>query len=238
MDKKAVFITGTDTGVGKTLVTGMLGRFMSENGFRTITQKWIQTGSRGHAGDIAVHLELMRITEKDIEKYLPHVAPCVFSFPGSPHLAARLEQRTVDAGKILDSFYLLKDDFDFVVVEGAGGPMVPIDNRTMMIDICDRAGIPALIVAGNRLGAINQTVLTIEALKKRGIDVPGIVFNRTSPREDELVLRDNPVIVNELTGVAVFGSLPYNENPDALYQLFRPMGRAILNKMRQGDTDG
>ncbi len=238
MHKKSVFVTGTDTGVGKTLVTGLLGRFFSERGVRPVPQKWIQTGSSGSSEDIASHLNLMGKTKREFEDHLRHMAPYVLNFPSSPHLSARLEQKTIDVEKILGSFRVLEDRFDAVIVEGTGGLMVPIDHEKTVVDIWKKTGLPAVVVAENRLGAINQTILTVEALKKRDISILGIVFNQVSKRENEAVLKDNPVIVSELTGEEVLCSLPYSEDHDDLYRMFAPAGRIILDKLRKRDKDG
>jgi len=238
MDKRSVFVTGTDTGVGKTLVAGLLGRFFSERGLRTVPQKWIQTGSSGFSEDIAAHLKLMGKTKKEFKDHFPHMSPCVFSFPSSPHLSARLEQKTIDVEKILRSFHVLEDEFDAVIVEGAGGPMVPIDHERTIVDIWKKTGLPAVVVAENRLGAINQTILTIEALKKRDISILGIVFNQISKKENRIVLKDNPVIVSELTGEEVLCSLTYSKDPDDLYSMFAPAGQRILDKLSKRDIDG
>ena len=108
---KAIFITGTDTGVGKTLVTGLLGRFLSERGTRTITQKWIQTGCNGFSEDIEAHLRLMRKDKKDIEGYLGDVALYVLELPASPHLAAYLEKMEINMDAIEKAFRRLEKDF-------------------------------------------------------------------------------------------------------------------------------
>ena len=235
-NNRSIFVTGTGTGVGKTVVTGLLARFLSETGLSTVTQKWVQTGSRGFSEDIAVHLRLMGKSEKDFEAYLPHMAPYTFGFPSSPHLAARLENRAIDTKKILDSFYLLKNDFDAVVVEGTGGLMVPLNRREMVIDICEKARIPVLLVVNNGLGAINRTILSVEALRKRGIEILGLVFNRISVGEDETILKDNLSIINEFTGLDVYGELPALEDTDALYRAFLPMARKILKKLTEYHT--
>ena len=85
---KAVFITGTDTEVGKTVVTGLLAKFLLDRGQKVITQKWIQTGCEDFPEDIASHLKLMGVAEETVAQYLPLMAPYVFKLPASPHLAA------------------------------------------------------------------------------------------------------------------------------------------------------
>ncbi len=230
---KTIFITGTDTGVGKTLVTGFWGRFLSERGIKTITQKWIQTGCNGFSEDIEAHLKLMRKDKKDLEGYLGDVAPYVLELPASPHLAARLEKMEIDNTIIEKSFRRLERDFDFVAVEGAGGLMVPMNDKDMIVDLVKKLDLPILVVAENRLGAINQTVLTVEAIKNRGLQCAGIIFNRISREGNELILRDNPQIIEKLTGEEILGELNYSENTEVLYEMFLPIGEKIFTKLRK-----
>jgi len=233
MNNRSVFITGTDTGVGKTVVTGLLARFLLEQGLRTATQKWIQTGCDGFSQDIDSHLKLMMRTRDEYEGYIRDMEPCVLNFPASPHLAARIEEKVIDIDKIIRSWKRLESEFEAVVVEGAGGVMVPVDEETMIVDMCGDAGIPVIIVAANRLGSINQTVLTVEALRKRGVDIVGVVFNRMCKDENEEITADNPRITRQITGVDILGDLPREDDPERLYRMFLPMGRKILKKWRQ-----
>jgi dethiobiotin synthetase len=227
----ALFITGTDTEVGKTLVTGLLARLLTEKGIKTITQKWVQTGCTGVSKDIAMHMKLMAGDAKRMEKYLSDMAPYVLEFPSSPHLAASLEKRHIDAGRIEDSFRRLAEDFDFVLVEGTGGVMVPLNDEEMIVDIVKRLRLKVLVVAENRLGAINQTLLTVEALKERNLKIAGIVFNRVSEKGHEIVLKDNIRIVESLTGEKVLGELHYSGDMQELYRKFLPIGEQIFKKL-------
>lgn len=216
---RAIFITGTDTGVGKSVVTGLLGRYLSEKGFKVVTQKWIQTGSAGFPADIKLHLKIMGKTKSDIRQILRSVCPYRFKFAGSPHLAAKLENRKISALKIIKSFRLLSRRFDFVIVEGIGGALVPMDKRRLVIDIVKELDLPILLVAQNKLGAVNHTLLTLEALQRRRIKILGIVFNNARG-ENKRVLDDNPRIIKALTGVKILRILPWEKNFDKLYKIF------------------
>ena len=206
---RGVFITGTDTGAGKTVVTGLLARFLSDMGYSVITQKWIETGSRGFPQDIAAHLRFMRRRREDIKDCLSLISPYNFRFASSPHLAARLERKKISAGKIKRSFRVLQDKFDFVIVEGIGGALVPYKRKRLVIDIAKELKLPVLIVVDNRLGAINHTLLTVEALKKRGIKIIGIVFNNRDKRTDKVIAKDNIRTIKRLTGEKILGVLPW-----------------------------
>ena len=146
----------------------------------------------------------------------------------TPNFELLIEKKHIDAKRIEDSFLRLEREFEFIAVEGSGGLMVPINDDVMIVDIVEKLNLPVLVVAQNRLGAINQTVLTIEALKDRGIRITGIVFNRLSPDENDIILGDNPRIVESLTGCGILGDLPYNKDLKELYQPFMPIGQRIL----------
>ena len=229
---KGIFITGTDTGAGKTIVAGLLARYLQDKGYKVITQKWIETGSKNFSPDINLHLKLMRRQRKDIKAYLPYVSPYIFRFASSPHLAASLEKRRIKAEKIKESFRFLSKRFDFVIVEGIGGALVPFSGKRLVIDIAKELGLLVLIVAGNKLGAINHTLLTLEAIKKRDMKIIGIVFNNQSVK-DRIILRDNPRIIKRLTGEAIPGILPRLKNKGRLYKAFAPIGKEILTCLKR-----
>jgi dethiobiotin synthetase len=226
--RKAVFVTGTDTGVGKTLVTGLLAGFMAQRGLKVATQKWVQTGCSGYSEDVLSHIDRMGKTKADFADHLDDMSPYVFGFAASPHLAARMENKMIEPSVIESSFRRLEKTFDFVVVEGAGGMMVPLDDDTTIADTVARLGLSVLIVVENKLGAINQCLLTVEAARKRGIDVVGIIFNRLSHSGDERVLKDNPYIINKLTRAEVMGELPFSKDPTVLHDAFKHIGPNVL----------
>ena len=228
---RAVFVTGTDTGVGKTVVTGLLARYLLDRGYSAITQKWVQTGSQGFPTDIAEHLKLMGKTREDIESYLPHIVPYTFRLPASPHLAAASEKKRIEAAKIKDSFLRLSNEFDFVVVEGIGGALVPFNSKELVIDIARQLTLPVIIVAENRLGAINHTLLTTEAVRARGMKILGIVFNSQGIKEDKIILEDNPEIIEALTGEKILGNLPRLKRRRTLRSAFTLIGDSILAEL-------
>ncbi|MDP8298377.1 MAG: dethiobiotin synthase, partial [Candidatus Tantalella remota] len=180
----SIFITGTDTGVGKTVVTGLLGGYLSDKGINVVTQKWVQTGCEAESSDMARHLELMKKDKGDFLGFIRDMVPYNLLFPASPHLAARKEKIDIDPEKIVNSFRRLEAGFNTVLVEGVGGAKVPLNKETLIVDIAQELRLPVLIVAENRLGTINHTLLTIEAIKNRKLPILGIVFNRSSEDGD------------------------------------------------------
>lgn len=227
----AVFVTGTDTGIGKTIVTGLLGRYLLSMGYRVVTQKWIQTGNSDFSEDIELHLKLMKKKKEYIKDYISCINPYTFKFAASPHLAASLEKRKVNVNKIKSSFRFLLKEFDFIIVEGIGGALVPFTRNKLVIDIAGELDLPVLIVAGNKLGAINHTLLTIEAIRARNMKISGVVFNNLEENNNSVILKDNPEIVKALTGEKIHGVLPWLRNRESLYKAFIPVARSILPQL-------
>ncbi len=228
---KGLFITGTDTGVGKTVITGLLGKYLLVKGYNVITQKWIQTGCRDSlASDIKLHLKVMRRGKNYLDGYFGLISPYIFKAPCSPHLASKIENKIIYPDKIIKSFKLLSRRFDFIIVEGTGGALVPFNKKSLVIDLASQLDLAVLVVAQNKLGAINHTLLTIEALEKRKLKILGIVFNNLQ-KEDEIIVRDNPLIIKALTHQKVFGILPWIESYDKLYKKFIPIGKKIYKAL-------
>jgi len=224
---RAVFVTGTDTGVGKSLVCGLLARYAGERGFSVITQKWIQTASPGFSCDVKLHLKIMRRSKAEIRQYLDAVSPYNFSAPLSPHKASSLENKAIRPERIKKSFRLLAKIFDLVIVEGVGGLLVPYDKNHLVIDIACDLDLPVLLVSQNKLGAINHTLLTLEALAARKLKCLGVVFNNAR-KEKKIILKDNPRIIRQLSRQKVFGVLPWTHDYDKLYKKFKPIANSIL----------
>jgi len=184
------FVCGTDTGVGKTIVTGLLARTLLDEGYSVITQKWVQTGSKGFPQDIAMHLKLMGKNKDYVKGLMNLVCPYIFKFPASPHLSAKLEKKKIGIKKIKEAYKELCGMFDVVIVEGVGGALVPLDEKTLLLDVVKDLKIPVILVVGNKLGAINHALLTVEAIKNRGLKIAGIVFNETD-KSDKKIKRGN-----------------------------------------------
>jgi malonyl-CoA O-methyltransferase len=159
---RGVFVTGTDTGVGKTLVSAVLARAWDADYWKPV-----QTGLAQEAGDIATVARLAGLGPERL-----HPPRHAYAAPLSPHAAAALEGAHVALG----DFRLPVRDRP-LVVEGAGGVLVPLNERELMIDLIARLGLPAVVVARSTLGTINHSLLTLEALRARGAAVLGVVLN-------------------------------------------------------------
>ncbi|MFA9486107.1 MULTISPECIES: dethiobiotin synthase [Moraxella] len=171
------FITGIDTDIGKTYATGILARHLMLHGNSVITQKLIQTGVTGDiADDIITHRKLMgiKLHELDIDGT---TCPIVLTKPASPHLSARLENRSLNTDIITHATKKLHTHFDIVLLEGAGGVLAPITDNLLTLDYIATQCYPVIVVTSARLGSINHTLLTLEAIRSRGLTLFGMVFN-------------------------------------------------------------
>lgn len=186
--KGTYFISGIDTDAGKSYVTGFLARDIAENGLSVITQKFIQTGNKEFSEDIEVHRRLMGVAMQPRD--LDHTtAPVIFSYPCSAQLAARIDGRMIDLSVIDEATATLAAEYDTVLVEGAGGLMVPITDDFMAIDYVSTRRLPLILVTNGVLGSINHTVLSLEAVKSRGIRLEAVVYNHHFDYDD-VIARD------------------------------------------------
>ena len=169
-------ISGIDTDIGKTIATGLMAKSLLQSGYSVITQKIVQTGCNGIAEDIIAHRELMGI-ELQPEDESGLTCPYVFQKACSPHLAAELENKSINTSKISEATEHLRTHFDHVLLEGAGGLQVPLTREMTFLDYLQKQDYPLILVSSPRLGSINHTLSALELAKNRGIRVSGIVYN-------------------------------------------------------------
>jgi len=215
MAGKTFFITGTGTQIGKTVVTGMLAKFLKDNGKNVITQKWVQSGGR-FTEDVEVHWKWMG-GEAPALDLMPFIVPYHFERPASPHLSARLENAVIDTDYLIETTETLRQDFDYVLVEGSGGLMVPVTESETWVDVLKKNPMPVIVVTENTLGCINHTLMTVEVLKAAGLPIFGIVYNQlpTTPIDDE-IQKDNVTIITKMTGVEPLAVLGVQSDMDGV----------------------
>ncbi len=171
-----VFVSGIDTDVGKSFVTGYLAKQAMEAGISVITQKFVQTGNVSVSEDIERHRQIMGIDclpEDDNRLTMPEI----YSYPCSPHLAAQLDDRPIDLAKINRATETLAAAYDLVYVEGAGGLMVPLSEDYLTIDYIQEKNYPLILVTSGKLGSINTTLLSLEAIATRHLNLIEVVYN-------------------------------------------------------------
>lgn len=202
-----VFITGTDTGVGKTTVTAVVAAACTAHGVNTGIMKPIATGAAEPHGCSSDQDWLISVT--GVQDPPDLVTPYRFTLPASPLVAAARENVTVDPTRVTQAFQSIAARHDCVLVEGIGGVLVPITKDLFVVDLIKRLGLPALVVARAGLGGVNHVLLTLDCLRSRGVPVLGLVFNHparppTAPEESDTV-----ATILRLSGVRSFGELPY-----------------------------
>lgn len=216
-----IFITGTDTNVGKTVVTAGLAAATRSLGYSVGVFKPVQTGSFEINNElVSPDLEFIKSVDGDI---LTH-ASYNFKEPVAPSLAAVLDGVDIDIDKIIEDYKELERKCDFIIVEGAGGLLTPIKDKFLMRDLVKRLKLPLLIVARPDLGTINHTFLTIEAAKSQNINIVGIVISNYPSGTEDIAIKNAPEMIETLSGEKILGILPkikdLNNNPAVLKDVF------------------
>lgn len=176
MSNNTLFVSGIDTDAGKTYATAWLCRRWLDQGLTVATQKFIQTGNVGRSEDIEAHRALAAMEPLPEDRDLT-TAPVIFSYPASAQLAASIDGREIDLAVIDHSRRLLAERYDKLLIEGAGGLMVPISDDFLTIDYVSTRSLPLALVTNGRLGSINHTLLSLEAIKHRGIELAMVLYN-------------------------------------------------------------
>ncbi len=208
------FVTGTDTGVGKTHASATLLHALRAGGYRTVGMKPVASGSEWrdggwHNDDVA---QLRAASAVDAP--LTEVCPFLLRTPCSPHLAAAQEGVRITRAPIRDAFDALRRRADAVVVEGVGGFHVPLDAgavRWSTADLAVMLGVPVVMVVGIRLGCLNHAVLTAEAIRARGLTLAGWIANRVDP--DMLLADENIATLHDALDMPCLGELPWQLPP-------------------------
>ena len=184
MRNNVTFISAIDTDSGKSIVTGLIGKYLKNKNIKVITQKLAQTGCVGISEDIQTHRKIMN-SPINTEDKKGITCPYVFPFPASPHLAAKLVNQEIDINKISDATKYLADKYESVILEGVGGLQVPITEDFTVLDYLEEKKYPTILVTSAKLGSINHTILSLEAAFHRQVPIVGIVYNHypQSPTE-------------------------------------------------------
>ena len=203
---QGIFITGTGTEIGKTVIAGGLAASLKQAGINVGVMKPIGTG------DTADARFLKHAAQVDDELSL--INPIYLRHPLAPSVAARIENIEIDLSCIETAFAELQQRHDFVIVEGVGGIAVPIRDDFLVVQLIQQLDLPILIVATAGLGTLNHTLLTIAFAQQFNIPIAGVVLNGLRPETAGLAEATNPVEIEKLTGVPVIGVLPYQKQLD------------------------
>ncbi len=204
--EKGVFVTGIGTGVGKTVIAGAIAASMKAHGLDIGVMKPVASGAKEIDGRLVSEdaMYLKKIIDSTDDDEL--VSPILLKPPIAPTIAASKIGVPIDINKILKAYEELTNRHDFVVVEGVGGLMVPIDDTLFVADLVRKMDLSLVIVSSDYLGTINHTLLTVEYAKSRNIRIKGIVIN---------MLKDGDDFIKEIekySSIPILGTIPFNEN--------------------------
>lgn len=222
---KGIFITATGTDAGKTYVSALIVKSMRERGFNcgyykpALSGAEITNDGKIIPGDADYVLKTAGIEEPP-ENYVSYI----FKPAVSPHLASEMENNPIKLEKIKSDFERIKKEFDYLLVEGAGGIVCPfnIEEGILLPDVIKALNLDTLLVADAGLGTINSTVLTAEYAKYHGINIKGIILNKFD--ENSLMQRDNKAQIEKLTGIKVVAEVKENDtsiNLDGILSAFK-----------------
>lgn len=231
MKKPGIFITGTDTDVGKTVISAGLALVLRAQGIRVGVMKPIATGCMSF-GKRLVSMDVAFLMEAAENEWTGLSSPSRYKHPVAPKVAGELEKREVDLDEIRKAYAELEKNYDFIIVEGIGGLMVPINPKYYVTDLIREFKLPMVVVSKPGLGTINHTLLTIDAARIRGLDVKGIIFNRVPRANLSIPEMSNPKVISELTHVPILGSLPDIEDMDVERGKFGSLRQMFQERIR------
>ena len=179
---KTIFVSGIDTDAGKSYCTAWLARRFMDQALSVATQKFVQTGNVGRSEDIELHRRLTGTGPLPEDADLT-TSPVIFTYPASAQLAARLDGREIDIEAIDRSRELLSSRYDVLLIEGAGGLMVPLTDDFLTIDYVASRNLPLALVTNGVLGSIHPTILSLEAIERRGLRLDYLLYNTHFDRD-------------------------------------------------------
>lgn len=207
-----VFITGTDTEVGKTVAAAAVLARLRQAGVDAVPMKPVQTGGVRRDGpwtspDLDFCLRMADLSPDPDEYEL--MAPYVYEPACSPHLAAAKSGKPISLARIADAFAELRGRHECVVAEGAGGLLVPIDGDKTMLDLMARLDLPVILASRPTLGTLNHSLLSLRELRRVGLHVLGVIFCETTPTSWGEIEQDNWRTIERLGRTQILGRIPY-----------------------------
>lgn len=209
---KGVFITGTDTEVGKTIVTAGLVSLLIDDGLDVGVMKPIETGCPKKNGRLVPRDAAFLKAVSGSKDGLSLINPYRFSKPLAPLVAAEIDRKKVKLQRISSAYRKIRKRHDIIFVEGAGGLLAPLTGKLTNLDLILKLALPIIVVVGSKLGAVNHTLLTLNWAKENGIKIIGLVINQPnlnpSPRKN-LAEKTNPILIRSFSGVPILGEVPH-----------------------------
>ena len=240
--RTGIFITGTDTGVGKTIVAAGLVLALKQRGLNVGYMKPVESGCPVLDGEVVPQdVRFVRETT-GLRDDIDLMCPYRLKAPAAPSIASRLEDMHIDVAYIVDQYFQLSLMHEIVVVEGVGGLMVPLNNNDLVTDLVLQMGLDMLVVSRPGLGTINHTLLTVNMAKMMGIPLSGVIINGFGREAIGLPERTNPDEIEHFGNIPVLGILPWLKDldfntckPGSLLSEF--MERVNIDPLLQNDDD-
>jgi dethiobiotin synthetase len=204
---RGIFVTGTDTGVGKTIVASVIARLAATAGLKTGIMKPVTSGCIVRGGVRASDDAELLAWGAGLKTFPPEATPYLFTAPVAPSVAAEEEGCRIDLERIAADYATLAALNDFMVVEGAGGLMVPLAGGLLVADLVQRLELPVIVVARPGLGTVNHTFLTCFAARQMGLTVTGVIISGFPDEPDEAE-EYAPHLIGSLSGAPLLGVFP------------------------------
>ena len=204
---KGIFITGTGTAIGKTVIAGCLAATLQHSGLNVGVMKPICSGDNLDAQYLKHSAQ--------VDDPLTLINPIYLKHPLAPSVSARIEGKEIFINDIDIALNTLSEKYDFLIIEGVGGIAVPIKDDYLVAHLIHHIQLPILIVADIGLGAINHTMLTVSFARKFNLNIVGIILNQLQPEEAGFVERTNPQEIEKITQIPVIGVVPYEKRLDS-----------------------
>lgn len=238
---RGIFVTGTDTGVGKTVVAGALAALLKAEGVDVGVMKPVQSGGIRKNDRLVSADSHFLMKAAGVGDELALVNPYCLEPALSPNVAARISGIDIDPVVINRAFEELAHKHDLIIVEGAGGLLVPIRDDFLIVDLIRAMDLPIIVVARPNLGTINHSLLTLRYAQYVGIRTIGLVINGYREETAGVAEKTSPAVIESLSGVPILGILPYVPSVDVsaarVGDLIEVAGRCLdLGRLRRGDS--
>jgi dethiobiotin synthetase len=207
---KGVFVTGTDTEVGKTIVTASLVSLLLRDGLDVGVMKPVETGCPKKNGRLVPRDATFLKVVSGSRDSLSLINPYRFSKPLAPLIAAEIDHKKVNLQRISSAYRKIRKRHDIIFVEGAGGLLVPLTGKLTSLDLILKLSLPMILVVGSKLGAVNHTLLTLNWARENGIKIIGLIINQLNrSSRKNLAEKTNPMLIRSFAGVPILGEVPY-----------------------------
>jgi dethiobiotin synthetase len=209
-----LFITGTDTGVGKTLIACGLAWLLRRRRINVGIMKPFATGNQIYSRNFKSQDTELLAAAANVGDMDDELNPVFFPIAASPLMASMITKNRISLKSVLSAFQRIRRRHEFVVVEGIGGIMVPLTNSYLLGDFVKLLGLQLIVVSRPNLGSVNHTLLTVNACKKYGLDIVGIIINRM-PSKPDIVESMTPQFIRKLTGIPIIAIIPEQARPNS-----------------------